>query len=81
MEDYRTVQSQWNDYQKMVLPDNAPDIQIRECRNAFYAGFYGALMAMFGLSAADESEEAAAYVLDSWDKECVAYMESVRDGK
>lgn len=29
---------QWRSYRAEVLPANAPPIQVRECRGAFYAG-------------------------------------------
>lgn len=28
----------WKSYQKLVLPADAPEIQVRECRQAFYGG-------------------------------------------
>ncbi len=28
----------WNSYKKMVIPADAPDVQIKETRQAFYAG-------------------------------------------
>jgi hypothetical protein len=50
-----SVKAGWESYQRMVLSPTAPDIQISECRLAFYAGatvlFY-AIMASL-----DEGEE------------------------
>jgi len=34
----KPIESGWISYRNMVLPKGAPDIQIRECRQAFYAG-------------------------------------------
>jgi len=28
----------WNSYRSMVIPDDAPDIQVKESRQAFFAG-------------------------------------------
>jgi hypothetical protein len=33
-----TVAEMWEDYQLKVVPAEAPEIQVRECRRAFYAG-------------------------------------------
>jgi len=32
------IKAGWDSYRKTVMPQDAPDIQIRECRQAFYAG-------------------------------------------
>jgi hypothetical protein len=33
-----TVAEMWADYQRNVLPPDAGEIQVQECRRAFYAG-------------------------------------------
>jgi len=32
------IEKSWEQYKNMVIPKNAPEIQITECRQAFYAG-------------------------------------------
>lgn len=32
------IQSAWTSYRKMVVPPDAPPIQIQECKQAFFAG-------------------------------------------
>ena len=32
------IEAGWESYRSMVIPKDAPDIQIRETRQAFYAG-------------------------------------------
>lgn len=32
------VEGGWDSYRKMCIPTDAPDVQVRECRQAFYAG-------------------------------------------
>ncbi len=49
------IQIGWESYRKLVVPDDAPDVQITETRQAFYAGasilFEGL---MHGLDAGNE---------------------------
>lgn len=32
------IEQGWNSYRKLVIPANAPEIQIKECRQAFFGG-------------------------------------------
>lgn len=34
----KPIQKAWQSYERLVLPSNAPEIQRRETRQAFYAG-------------------------------------------
>lgn len=34
----KPIEKLWEGYRKMVIPKDAPDIQIRECKQAFFAG-------------------------------------------
>jgi len=43
---YDTVAAAFADYQKLVIPVNAPHIQVEECRRAYYAGAYFLLMTL-----------------------------------
>ena len=46
----RLIEGGWLAYRLKVVPVDAPEVQVRECRLAFYAGathlFYGILAAM-----------------------------------
>ena len=33
-----TIASQWSDFERAVIPQEAPDVQRKEMRKAFYAG-------------------------------------------
>jgi len=33
-----SVKMEWEDYRKSVIPADAPEVQLVECRRAFYAG-------------------------------------------
>lgn len=55
----KLIERGWNSYRDMVLPKNAPDIQIRECRQAFYAGAAILMQGIMGaLDSGDEPTDA-----------------------
>lgn len=57
----RTLETLWNSYRVRVVPANAPEIQVQECRRAFYAGATALLGEMLsipdGLTEEQEMEE------------------------
>ena len=57
----KTLQTLWNSYRVRVVPANAPEIQVQECRRAFYAGATALLGEMLsipdGLTEEQEMEE------------------------
>lgn len=34
----KPIESGWQSYRHMVLPADAPEVQVKECQQAFYAG-------------------------------------------
>lgn len=34
----KPIERGWQSYRRMVVPPDAPDVQVKECRQAFYAG-------------------------------------------
>lgn len=38
LSDMKYIQKGFDSYRSLVIPKNAPDIQVKECRYAFYAG-------------------------------------------
>jgi len=34
----KSVKGEWEDYRRNVIPADAPEVQLVECRRAFYAG-------------------------------------------
>jgi hypothetical protein len=64
------------------MSKNAGAVQRQEMRRAFYAGFYGALMA--GLRMAEESgddDDAGATMMQALHDECKAFALDVQKGK
>jgi hypothetical protein len=71
-----TIKDEWESYKTEVLPIDAPPIQIKECRMAFYAGVHSALMFNVRIVATLD-EEAATRLLQSWHDESLAFAKSV----
>lgn len=38
MANLRVIEQGWNSYRKHVVPADAPEVQVNECRNSYYAG-------------------------------------------
>jgi hypothetical protein len=69
-----TVQSLLEHYSKSVIPEDAPDIQIFETKNAFYAGALSLLKLQLQLP---DNDNIAAMILDNIHKECNDYFENL----
>jgi len=50
-----TIAEQWETYRRDVLPANAPPVQVRECRIAFYGGATALYMSI--MAALDPGKE------------------------
>jgi hypothetical protein len=46
--DKMSIQSQWDEFRGLFLPPNAPDIQVRQLKNAFFAGSASTLREITG---------------------------------
>ena len=78
----RTIAQQWTQFADGVLPPNAHAVQRQEMRRAFYAGFFGALMA--GIEMADESkdnDDIGATMIQRLHEECRAFAKDVEEGR
>jgi hypothetical protein len=61
-------------YRAGVIPDDAPAIQVDECRRAFYAGSYALLMAVANTIGDDAiGENEGVEILESLQAECEAF--------
>lgn len=67
-----TIKDDWESYQRDVLPINAPQVQVQECRRAFYAG---ALAASCNIRDSGDLSSAEKYA-----QECMAFKEEVTKG-
>lgn len=71
----------WLSYRSRVLPQDAPSIQVIECRRAFYAGaqaFWTEMQALSGPGSDATADEARA--LDSLQQELRQFARSVEAG-
>jgi len=68
-----TIQEQWGDFRKNVVPISAPDIQVSEMQKAFYAGAYASIMVMIKISAEDVSEDAGVQIFETLKNECESF--------
>ena len=80
MERQRILEA-WNSYRLVVMPADAPPIQVSECRRAFYAGALTLLEGILNqLSPGLESEESDLKMMDEIHRELLAFNESVKAG-
>jgi hypothetical protein len=77
-----TVAQEWATFESAALSIHASAIQRSEMRRAFYAGFFGALVAAGRV--ADESgddDELGATMLESLHQECIRFSKDVGAGR
>lgn len=75
----QTIAAYWEDFRKDVISPDAPEIQLREMRRSFYAGFHAMLEA--NIKIADMSENAACALLDSLWAESNQFVQDVMAGR
>ncbi len=71
--DKLTIETMWNLFVKLIMPKDAPDIQIREMKKAFYAGFIECFKIMSDVST-DLSESDAVLLFEKINKEAQTYI-------
>ena len=69
-----SLQSVWEHYKRSVLHPEATDVQIRECRMAFYAGALTMNEAYLSTSELEISEEASAAIIEGFHQELRAFL-------
>lgn len=74
-----TIDAQWRTFERLVMPEEASDLQRREMRRAFYAGFESALM--MNLRVAAESEDAGVAMLEGLHQEARMFARDVATGR
>lgn len=70
----RTVQAEWEEFERRVMPRGAPPVQRNEMRRAFFAGAYGMLSMSAALGNADVPEDDAVASLEGWKNEIEAFF-------
>lgn len=77
----KPIAEHWEDYQRMVVPPDAPAEQVTECRRAFYAGAHAAYIAALSIGADDISEEQGEEILRAIDAELGVFVKDVDGGR
>lgn len=73
----KQFQEQWEEYDRRVIPLNAPPTQRREMRRAFYAGAVALFSLVQALGDEDISEEAGAKALEALQAELESFLSQV----
>jgi hypothetical protein len=77
-----SVEASWNQFAQLVFRPGTPEIQIREMRRAFYAGFHTALLnILHGVSDGDDVAETDVAYLDGLHKECERFADEIKRGR
>jgi hypothetical protein len=75
------IESEWQAYRRQVVPANAPEVQMLECRRAFWAGassLFGAIMNI--LEPGTEATEADLDLMTAISEELKAFVADVKRG-
>ena len=76
-----TVRDAWESYRRDVMPADAGPDQIRECRRAFYMGFWAMLNINIGIGDDSVTEEMGVFVLENLVNECKRFNHDVVAGR
>jgi len=76
-----TVQEQWDEFRKLVVPKDAAPIQVQEMRRSFYAGVEAMLRIQWAIGEDSVSEDAGVAILEGIHDECQRFAQEVLGGK
>jgi hypothetical protein len=77
-----SVADQWNQFAQLVFRLGTSEMQIREMRRAYYAGFHTALLSLLhGVSEGDEPTASDIAYLDSLHQECERFAKDIKRGR
>ncbi len=71
------IDQQWREFERKVIAKDAPEIQRKEMRRAFFAGFE---MSLVALSHASSDEDRAVESLEDMYRQCREFAERVEMG-
>jgi hypothetical protein len=76
------LKEQWNSYLRSVMPEDAPRVQIQECRRAFYAGAQAFIASQaMAIEAAGGEKTAEARALFELATELCEFRRDVLEGR
>lgn len=76
-----TIRKQWDIFNTTVIPADAPAIQRKEMRRAFYAGAEALLRINFEIGGENVSEDQGMTILNGLNEECFDFAKQVAAGK
>ena len=78
----KIVDGLWRQYMERVMPVDAPQVQVQECRRAFYAGAHGVMAEIARLaSPGDDVTPADDQLMESILAELVMFSREVGRGR
>ncbi len=75
------IREAWESYRRLVIPADAPLMQIVESRRVFYAGFGLALSMVLEVGDERVSSEDGAAILDALIEECGQFRKDMHEGR
>ena len=72
-----TVQEQWQIFEALVVPKNAPPVQRQEMRRAFYAGAEAMMRIQWNIGDSSVSEDAGIQILEGCRDELKRFAQQV----
>lgn len=72
------ISAAWETYRDGVLPKNSPQVQIDECRKAFYAGAFSHHCIATSIGEPGISEDRGVEILTAVDAEIREYVQSIQ---
>lgn len=76
-----TIAAFWESYRREVLPADAPDIQVQECRRAFYAGAKAVVAIVTEIGDDSVTEDQGLDILTGLHEECRTFVADVMRGR
>lgn len=76
-----TIQSEWEHFQKIVIPEDASQTQIIEMKKAFYAGAMSLMRMQHRLFDSGMNEDAVIAIIDGIESELIMFADMARHGK
>lgn len=75
------IRTQWENFRALCLPDDAPAVQVREMRRAFYAGVDCIIVKiMHDLSEGPDVEDRDIELMEGIEAELQAFSQNIKDG-
>jgi hypothetical protein len=71
----KRVEKQWLEFERTVMPKNAPPIQRQEMKRAFYSGAFMLLQHLKHGIEEDTTDDEGVDILESIEQECVDFMQ------